>query len=77
MHACIDFMDTRDSRISCSIQIVCIYTVHSISKASTDFLYIHQVTMLFSDTTDVEIFERIMSLTVLYEICLSLSSQLL
>jgi len=34
--------------------------------------YIMNPSMLFSDTTDIEIFERIMSLTVLYEICLSL-----
>jgi len=45
-------MDTRDYRISCSIQIVCISTVHSISKCYTEFLYIQQVTTLFSDTTE-------------------------
>jgi len=50
--ACTDFMDTRHYRISCSIQIVCISTVHSISKCSTDFLHIQQVTAILSDTTE-------------------------
>lgn len=54
MHACacIDFMDTRDYRLRCSIQIVCISTVHSISKCFTEFLKFQQVTTLFSDTTE-------------------------
>jgi hypothetical protein len=54
MHACActDFIDSREYRISCSIQIVCICTVHSIRKCFTEFLYIQQVTMLFSDTTE-------------------------
>ena len=45
-------MDTRDYRISCSIQIVCISTVPSISGCFTEFLYIQQITMLFNDTTE-------------------------
>jgi len=49
---CTDFMDTRDYRISCSIQIVCISTVPSISGCFTEFLYIQQITMLFNDTTE-------------------------
>jgi hypothetical protein len=49
---CTDFMDTRGYRISCSIQIVCINAVPSISKCFTEFLYIQQLTTLFSDTTE-------------------------
>lgn len=39
-YACTDFMGTRYYRISCSILIVYISRVPSISKCSTDFLYI-------------------------------------
>lgn len=50
-HARTDFMDARGCRISCSIQILCLITIHSIIKCSTE-LYMQQVTALFSDTAE-------------------------
>ena len=66
-HARTDFMDARGCRISCSIQILCLITIHSIIKCSTEFLYMQQVTTLLVilQSVYIEIFERIVSLSLL------------